>query len=89
MNVTLVLRVTHIWNGGESMLKANRNAFAQLMSTYDLNMTDLAKRIKMSRAQIYRVLDGECMPGGEFIGNFKKAFPDARFEDYFFIDSVS
>lgn len=48
----------------------------ELKYKYNLTEQELAKRIGISRSQLYRIKKGKSQPGSKFITNFKSTFPD-------------
>lgn len=49
-------------------------------------MTDVefAKKIGISRSQLWRIRTRKSAPGAEFFTKFKRAFPTESIDDYFF-----
>lgn len=68
-------------------IKLNIEKFNKLQGA--LSDSAMAGRLGIGRTQLWRLKTGESCPGQKFIAGFLKAFPDQRFEDYFFIDSVA
>ena len=46
--------------------------------------TAFAKKLGVSRSQLWRIRTGKSAVGAEFLAKFKAAFPKERIEDYFF-----
>ena len=49
---------------------------------------EMAKKINVSRSQLWRIKKKNSAVGQEFIVKFKKAYPNEPFEKYFFVESV-
>ena len=49
---------------------------------------DMARKLKVSRSQLWRIKKKNSAVGQEFIMKFKKAYPNEHFEDYFFVETV-
>jgi transcriptional regulator with XRE-family HTH domain len=45
----------------------------------------LAEMASLNPTQIWRVKQGKCYPGSEFIAGILSAFPDRTFDDLFFL----
>ena len=71
------------------MIRINKVAFDKLFDTENISATKFANNLGVSRSQVWRVLNGKCNPGEEFIAKFKAAYPTKLFEEYFFIDNVT
>jgi hypothetical protein len=52
-----------------------------------INLTDLAHSMGVSVSQIYRVRSGKRKINQKFIIGAKKAFPEYRFDDLFYLDA--
>lgn len=70
------------------VLVANTKEFNKLKKELGLNYTQLAKKIGVSRTQLWRVLNQQCVPGEQFITGFKIAFPNYEFEKFFLIQPL-
>lgn len=66
-------------------LKVNADNFSELMNKHSINMIDLAKKIGVSRAQLWRVLNDKSNPGEQFIAGFKASFPKENFDKFFLV----
>lgn len=71
------------------MIKLRIDAFKEL--TNEVTDNELAKKMKISTTQLWRVrLPDEDPrhndPGQDFVAGALKAFPGKRFEDLFFLD---
>jgi len=51
------------------------------------NLSDLAKTMGLSVSQVYRVREGKRGINEKFIIGAKKAFPDHRLDELFYLDS--
>ena len=51
------------------------------------NLSDLARAMELSVSQVYRVREGKRSINQKFIIGAKKAFPDFRLDDLFYLDS--
>ncbi|MDP4143230.1 MAG: helix-turn-helix transcriptional regulator [Bacillota bacterium] len=69
----------------QAQLKVNLKNFTELMNKYSLSMADLAKKLGVSRAQLWRVLNDKSNPGEQFIAGFKASFPKENFDNFFSI----
>jgi DNA-binding phage protein len=65
------------------MLKIKCEAFLKLIKS-ERGYTKFAKKLNISRSQLWRVLNAKGFPGEEFIAKFLYAYPDINFDDYFF-----
>lgn len=70
------------------MIKLNREAFEKYQKEKGLNDTELAKIMGINRTQIWRVKEGHNEPGKDFIVGALRAFPEASFEELFFIPGL-
>lgn len=70
------------------LFKLNKQEFIYLQNIKKLNMTEIANLIGVSRSQLWRILNGQCNPGEQFIAGFKKAFPEENFDKFFLIEMV-
>lgn len=70
------------------MIKINREVFEKYQKDKGLNDTELAKIMGINRTQVWRVKEGHNEPGKDFIVGTLKAFPEATFEELFFIPEV-
>lgn len=64
-------------------LAINQDEFSKLIDKY--GPIALAKKMGISRTQLWRVLKGHCGPGEDFITAFKRAFPNQEFDKFFLI----
>lgn len=54
----------------------------------NLSETEMAKKLGISRSQLWRIKTKKCSVGNEFIARFKKCFPNESMDDIFFVESV-
>lgn len=54
----------------------------------ELNETQMARKLEISRSQLWRIKNNHSAVGPEFITKFKKAFPEESIEDIFFVSDV-
>lgn len=62
------------------LIRINTQTFYMLQG--DTSETDFSKKLGISRTHLWR-LKREMAVGQDFIGKFKKIYPDKKFEDYF------
>ncbi|QAT40873.1 XRE family transcriptional regulator [Clostridium sp. JN-9] len=67
----------------QSQIKVNTRKFTELMKVNSLNKSDLAQKLNISRAQLWRVLNNKSNPGEQFIAGFKASFPNEEFDKFF------
>lgn len=53
-----------------------------------INLTELARAMGISVAQVYRVRQGRRLVSARFIIGALKAFPEYKFDDLFYVDSA-
>lgn len=55
------------------------------------NMTDMemAKRLNISRTQLWRIKNNKTGVGEKFIAAFMREFPNEKIDDYFFTSTVA
>lgn len=68
-----------------AVIKLNKQALEKRQKDAGLNDTELAKAMGVNRSQIWRVKENKNDPGEEFIAGALKAFPDATFDELFFL----
>ena len=68
------------------MLRLNNDRVYKLQG--DMSDTDFAKKIGISRSQLWRIRNGRSSVGGEFIEKFMAAFPDEKIDDIFLPESA-
>lgn len=54
----------------------------------DTTDTAFAKKLDISRSQLWRVRNKKSNVGAEFVEKFKKCYPEESIDDYFFVRSV-
>ena len=59
------------------------SALIKVMQDRDMNRTELANKLGVSRATVTRVLNGNFRPSAEFLAALKDSFPEISL-DYFF-----
>ena len=64
------------------MLCINTERMFQLQG--EMTDSEFAKKLGISRSQLWRVRTGKSSAGAEFITKFKAAFPTESIDDYFF-----
>lgn len=69
----------------QAQIKINTEKFIELMKKHSLNMSTLAEKLNISRAQLWRVLNDKSNPGEQFIAGFKVSFPKEEFEKFFLV----
>jgi transcriptional regulator with XRE-family HTH domain len=69
-----------------SNIRLNLSNFLKLQG--DMTEVEMAKKLNVSRSQLWRIKKKSSAVGQEFIIKFKKAYPNEKFEDYFFIENV-
>jgi|GEM_PF-2510369 len=72
--------------GGDRLIRLNLVNFYKLQG--DLTEIEMAKKIGISRSQLWRIKKKNSSVGELFIIKFKKTYPNESFDDYFFIESV-
>ncbi|MEM5777674.1 MAG: hypothetical protein QXJ06_04490 [Candidatus Aenigmatarchaeota archaeon] len=63
----------------------NKEEFLKLQKKTNLNFTEIANKIGISRSQLWRILNGHSNPGERFIAGFKMAFAEENFDKFFLI----
>lgn len=71
------------------MIYINKEKLQKLLEDEGITPSKFAKKIGISRTQIWRILESKSNPGAEFISKFKQAYPRETFEEYFFTESVA
>ncbi len=64
------------------MYKVNIDRLYQLQG--DLTDEEFAKKLGVSRSQLWRIRNGHSKAGAEFLEKFKRCFPEESIEDIFF-----
>lgn len=70
------------------MIKLKRDTFEKYQNDNKWNDTELAEKMGVNRVQVWRVKEGHNEPGRDFIAGALKVFPDASFDDLFFLPGV-
>ncbi len=68
------------------MYKVNIDRLYQLQG--DLTDEEFAKKLGVSRSQLWRIRNGHSKAGAEFLEKFKRCFPEESIEDIFFASDV-
>lgn len=68
------------------MLCVNMDKLYELQG--ELNETQMARKLEISRSQLWRIKTNHSAVGPEFITKFKKAYPEENIGDIFFISDV-
>lgn len=68
------------------MIRMNVEAFYKLQG--DMSDSAFARKLGISRSQLFRVRKGESSVGESFIEKFMICYPDKLLNDYFFTRSV-
>ena len=66
-----------------SMLCINVDKLYELQG--NLSETEMAKKLGISRSQLWRIKTKKCSVGNEFIARFKKCFPNESMDNIFFV----
>ena len=64
------------------MIRLNLCKFMNLQK--EMTEVDMAKKLRISRSQLWRIKKKNCSVGEKFISGFREAFPQESFDDYFF-----
>lgn len=68
------------------MLCANIEKLYKLQG--EMTDTEFAKKLGVSRSQLWRVRNKRSAVGAVFVAKFKAAFPEESIDDYFFSSNV-
>ncbi len=68
------------------MLCVNTDKLYELQG--DMNETEMARKLGVSRSQLWRIKTKHSAVGTEFIAKFKKAYPEESIDDIFFVSDV-
>lgn len=63
------------------MIQIKKNEFLKLQG--DMTEEEFAKKLNVSRTQIWRVKNNKSKVGEDFISAFKTAYPDLLLENFF------
>lgn len=69
-------------------MKFNPNNLKRLMKKENINRSQLAERLGVSRATITRLLNSQFQPSTKMLSALKEKFPEISL-DYFFTESVA
>lgn len=69
------------------MIELNIDKFNELQG--DMTDIDMAKKLKISRTQLWRIKNKKTGVGEKFIAAFMKEFPNEKIDDYFFTKNVA
>lgn len=67
-------------------IRLNISNFIKLQG--DMTESEISEKLNISRSHLWRIKTKSSAVGQEFIMKFKNTFPDEKFDDYFFIESV-
>lgn len=71
-------------------VKLNVKAFEENQTKHQLNGEGkCARKMEISPSQLWKVKTGIHDPGKDFIAGALKAFPNASFDDLFFLSKIS
>lgn len=65
------------------MTNPNVAALRRIMEQEGLSPSGFARKLGISRAHMSRIMKGQRRPGAEFIVALLRAYPDKKFEDFF------
>lgn len=68
------------------MIRMNVSAFLELQG--DISDAEFARRLGISRTQLWRIRREKSAVGGDFIEKFMIAYPEMSLNKYFFTDAV-
>lgn len=69
------------------MIQLNVEKFLELQG--DMTDVDMAKKLNISRTQLWRIKNQKTGVGEKFIAAFMKEFPNETIDDYFFTNDVA
>lgn len=75
--------------GGDTVIIARSEEILKLIDKENLNMTNFALKLGVSRTQLWRILNSKTAVGAEFLSKFFNTYPNLKFEEYFFVNSVA
>jgi hypothetical protein len=70
---------------GIPQVRLKEGVLDRIMAEKNINKTGLVVLTGASTSQIYRIANGKCKVGENFIARILFASPDKKFEDYFFV----
>jgi len=65
-----------------------RIAFEEYQKMEGWSDSELAKRMGVNKTQVWRVKEGHNNPGRDFIAGALKVFPEASFDELFYLPGV-
>lgn len=68
------------------MIRMNVNAFLELQG--DISDAAFARKLGVSRSQLWRIRTEKSAVGGDFIEKFMQLYPGKSVNDYFFAETV-
>lgn len=68
------------------MIRMNVKAFLELQG--DISDAAFARKLGVSRSQLWRIRTEKSAVGGDFIEKFMLSYPDKSVNDYFFVSTV-
>lgn len=66
----------------------SRKEFEDRQKKEGWSNSELAKRMGVNKTQVWRVKEGHNNPGRDFIAGALKVFPEAAFEELFYLPGV-
>jgi len=69
------------------MIRINEKAFLELQG--DISDAAFARKMGISRSQLWRIRTEKSAVGGDFIEKFMLCFPEKSVNDYFFVATVA
>lgn len=69
------------------MIRINAKAFLELQG--DISDAAFARKLGISRSQLWRIRTEKSAVGGDFIEKFMLCFPEKSVNDYFFVATVA
>lgn len=68
------------------MIRINVKAFLELQG--DISDAAFARKLGISRSQLWRIRTEKSAVGGDFIEKFMLSYPEKSINDYFFAETV-
>ncbi|MBR0576795.1 hypothetical protein KCG48_10665 [Proteiniclasticum sp. BAD-10] len=63
-------------------MKVRKDEFLKNMNVYNLNFSEAAEKMQISRSYLWEVLEGKKQPGNKFIFGLKLVFPNEPMENF-------
>lgn len=63
-------------------MKIKKDEFLKYMTVYNLNFSEAAEKMQISRSYLWEVLEGKKKPGGKFLHGLKMVFPNEQMENF-------